>query len=195
VLAQTTHVTLLRRLSRGRDGDATAWDDFCDRYGDLIRGYARRSGLQAADCDDVVQDVLVALTKSMPGFTYDPAKGRFRAYLQTMVLHAVQRRWFQKRADRPLEGGAASILSDGGDADAQWEAEWRQHHLRLAWRTIEVEFNASDRAAFRAYAIEGRDARDCAAELELTIDQIYQAKSRILRRIGELIHTQIQEEG
>jgi len=195
VLGQTTHVSLLQRLSGDRARDPDSWTAFCDRYGDLIRGYARRRGLQPADCDDVVQDVLLALTKSLPGFTYDPSKGRFRAYLHTMVVHAIQRRWFQKRGERPLADSAASFISDGGDTDEQWESEWRQHHLRLAMKTIAVEFNATDRAAFESYALEGRDVRETAQELEVTPEQVYQAKSRILRRLGELVKQQVQEEG
>lgn len=195
VVGYTTHVTLLQRLSAGRESDPGSWGDFCDRYGELIRGYARRRGLQPADCDDVVQDVLLALTKSLPGFTYDPAKGRFRAYLHAMVNHAIHRRSFQKRGERPLEDGAASFISDGVDADEPWEVEWRQHHLRVAMRSIEAEFNANDLAAFESYAIEGRGVRDVSAELGLTADQIYQAKSRILRRVAELIRAQVEDEG
>lgn len=143
----------------------------------------------------MVQDVLVSLTKAMPGFEYDPSKGRFRAYLQTMVMHAVQKRWFQKRGERPLGEEAADHVSDGSDADRHWESEWRQHHLRLAQSTIAVEFNAGDRAAFQLYAIDGRDAKEAAAELSMSVEQVYQAKSRILRRLGELIQQQIEEEG
>jgi len=194
-VGQTTHITLLQRLSGAGGADPGSWADFCDRYGELIRGYARRRGLQPADCDDIVQDVLLSLTRTLPGFTYDPAKGRFRAYLHTMVNHAIHRRSFQKRGERPLEEGAASFLSDGSDADEPWESEWRQHHLRVAMRSIAAEFNAEDRAAFEAYAVEGRDVRQTATDLGLTVDQVYQAKSRILRRLGELVHQQVIEEG
>lgn len=195
MVGQSTHVTLLQRLAAGPEASAGSWGDFCERYGELIRGYARRRGLQPADCDDVVQEVLLALSKSMPGFQYDPRKGRFRAYLHTMVAHTVHRRWFQKRGERPLEDGAASFISDGEDADETWETEWRQHHLRLAMKTIAAEFNATDRAAFESYAMDGRDAREAADEIGISPDQVYQAKSRILKRLSELIHQQVSEEG
>jgi len=195
VVGQTTHITLLQRLASGRDADPGSWADFCGRYGDLIRGYARRRGLQPADCDDVVQDVLMALTRTLPGFEYDPRKGRFRAYLHAMVCHAIHRRSFQKRGEKPLAEGAASFLSDGADGDEPWETEWRQHHLRLAMCTIDSEFNATDRAAFEGYAIEGREAGAVAEELELSVGQVYQAKSRILRRLAQVIQLQVEEEG
>jgi len=76
-----------------------------------------------------------------------------------------------------------------------WEEEWRDHHLRLAMRTIAVEFDQQYRAAFQAYALDGRDARETANMLGMSVDGVYQCKSRILKRIGELIEQQIQEEG
>ena len=76
-----------------------------------------------------------------------------------------------------------------------WEDEWREYHLRQAMRTVEVEFNAADRAAFDAYVLEGRDAREVAASLDLSVDQVYQAKSRILKRLSVLVEQQVSEEG
>lgn len=70
----TTHATLLARLATGGD---EAWSEFASRYGLLIRGFARRRGLSESDCDDVVQETLLALSKAMPSFKYDPAKGLF----------------------------------------------------------------------------------------------------------------------
>ena len=194
MISQTTatHATLLARLS---DGDAVAWSDFCDRYEQLIRGFAKRQGLGGADADDVVQDVLLGLTKSMPGFRYDPAKGKFRSYLKTATMHAIWRRSRQKGPVVPLgEGGSQA---DGADdpVDQTWEIEWRQYHLRQAMRTIRAEFNASDVIAFERYVGADRDAKETAAELGLSVDSVYQAKSRILRRLGQVIATQTDEEG
>jgi DNA-directed RNA polymerase specialized sigma24 family protein len=72
VLAQTTtHQSLLVRLSDRQD--QAAWREFCDRYEELVRGFARRQGVQGSEQDDVLQDVLWALTRVMPGFVYQPA--------------------------------------------------------------------------------------------------------------------------
>jgi RNA polymerase sigma-70 factor (ECF subfamily) len=188
----TTHTTLLTRLSEGTD--ASAWREFCDRYGELIRSFARQQNLQAADCDDVLQDVLTALSQSMPQFRYDPAKGKFRSYLKTVVMHAISRKIGQKRGELPLDtvGEGAVSSSDAGQA---WEAEWRQYHLRRAMRTIEAESSPTDRAAFARYALRGEDARKTAESLGLSVDQVYQAKSRILKRLSQIIDQQVREEG
>jgi RNA polymerase sigma-70 factor (ECF subfamily) len=200
VFSQTaTHVSLLTRIAEG--ADPGAWLEFCDRYSELIRGFCRARGLQAHDVDDVHQDVLLALTKRMPSFEYDPARGRFRSYLKAVVLHAIARRVFQKRGGAGLQDLHEAALAEAtrvagqDDAEAQWESEWRQHHLRTAMRVIESEFNESDRLAFVAYAIEGRSPAEVGASLGVSVDSVYQAKSRILRRLTALIDQQVGEEG
>ena len=43
-MEHSTHASILIRISEGLD--PTAWREFHDRYVDLIRGFARRYGLQ-----------------------------------------------------------------------------------------------------------------------------------------------------
>ena len=191
----TTHATLLARLNDAED--RSAWEEFCERYGELITRFAQREGLQLADCEDVAQDVLMALTRSMPGFEYDPRKGKFRSYLKAATLHAVFRKRHQRHGQVNLEhiAEATRVAVTDATIDESWEAEWRRYHLRQAMRTVEAEFNDTDRQAFHKYAIEGRDARDVAAELGLSLDQVYQAKSRIMKQLARVIECQVEEEG
>jgi len=195
ITQSTTHASLLARLTQG--SDRGAWAEFFDRYAELIRGFARRKNLQPAECDDVLQDVLIGLTKAMPDFTYDPARGKFRSYLKTAVIHAIYQRTRQKPGGIALGDIESQVVADESDATVEesWEAEWRQYHLRLAMKTIAAEFSRTDREAFERYALRGEEALRTAEDLHVSIDQVYQAKSRILRRLSELIDQQVQEEG
>ncbi|MDX2197806.1 MAG: sigma-70 family RNA polymerase sigma factor [Phycisphaerae bacterium] len=191
----STHVTLLARLADGND--RVAWQDFHTRYAELIRGFARRRGLQEADAEDVVQDVLLSLSKAMAGFEYDPARGKFRSYLKTVTQHAIFRRFSQNPAAAALSqvGSVADAGSGGSDAETAWEAEWREYHMREAWKTVSSEFNDTDLRAFQRYAVAGESVGDVASSLGLSVDAVYQAKSRILRRLGAVIATQVEAEG
>lgn len=190
----TTHATLLARLSNAEDG---AWKEFHERYDGLIHSFARRRGLQPADCDDIAQEVLLSLSKTLPGFQYDSSKGKFRSYLKTATLHAIFKMNGQKRGAINLEdieqATRAAAVDDA--VDAAWEAEWRQYHLRQALRVIKSEFNAVDFQAFKRYAIEEGGVQETAYALGVSIDQVYQAKSRIMKRLSQVIADQIQEEG
>lgn len=193
--SHTTHATLLARLSAGVD--PAAWQEFCERYSGLIRRFAVRHDLQPADCDEVAQDVLMGLAQSMRGFKYDPAKGKFRSYLKTVVLHEIYRKLRQKKGEVLLEDieAEAHAAADDSKTDQMWEDEWRQYHLRQAMSIVRMEFGDQDLAAFDAYAVRGLEVRETADGLGLSVDQVYQAKSRILKRLGQIIDEQIREEG
>ncbi|UCD74257.1 MAG: sigma-70 family RNA polymerase sigma factor [Phycisphaerales bacterium] len=190
-----THASLLIRLREG--AGTVAWNEFHERYGGLIRRFAHRRGLQPADCEDVAQEVLLSLSKVMPDFQYDPGKGKFRSYLKTATLHAIFRKSFQKRGEVAL--GTIEEATRIAEADAAvneaWELEWQRYHLRQAMQTLDSEFNRTDREAFRRYAIEDASAQETAAELGISVDRVYDAKSRILKRLKHVIELQVREEG
>ncbi len=190
-----THASLLARLTA--DADPMVWGEFLDRYGELIQSFARRQNLQAADCDDVVQDVLVALTQNMPRFTYDQSRGKFRSYLKTITLRAIFKKRARCHGEVNLEHieEATCLAATDEAVERNWELEWRNYHVRLAMRTIRTEFNPSDCNAFERYAVAGEDAQTVAKELAMSLTQVYQAKSRILKRLTALIEAQVLDEG
>lgn len=189
-----THASLLARLAEGVD--PAAWAEFHDRYHDLIRGFAGRYGLQAADCDDVTQEVLLSLTRSMDGFEYAPARGKFRSYLKTMVINAILRRQRQERRAAELRREAEDPGRDAAPSAATaWDEEWRQYHVRRAMQRLMTSTSERDRIAFARYAMEGAPVEEVARELGVTVDLVYQIKSRILKRLRELIAKQVEEEG
>jgi RNA polymerase sigma-70 factor (ECF subfamily) len=194
MLSQTaTHATLLARLADSHD--PAAWAEFHQRYAGLVRSFCRIRGLQASDCDDVLQDVMLALSKAMPGFRYDPAKGKFRSYLKTVVMHAISKKACQNNPARRLSDIGSQALPADDDSEAQWEGQWRQYHLRRALAVVESEFSQQDRLVFERYGLAGEEAQGVARAMGMSVDQVYQAKSRIARRIGELVRAQVEEEG
>jgi RNA polymerase sigma factor (sigma-70 family) len=198
-----THASLIARLAdQARSGDtpemsnAGAWSDFIERYGDLIRGYCRKRGIDSANIEDILQDVMVNLIKAMPGFQYDPSKGRFRSYLLTITQHAMSKKVRQDhRAGALVLDERSSESNFGTHQDEQWESEWRSYHIRRALATMEAEFSARDREAFMRYAVGSDSAQVVCSDLGLSLDALYQIKSRMLRRLSALVQSQVDEEG
>lgn len=192
----STHASLLAQLKLG--GAEAAWAEFTDRYRELLFLFARRRGLQAADADDVAQETLASVYRALPRFEYDPAKGRFRSWLKTAALRTIMnRRRPGADAMTRAEDDAAALatLASDPELEAAWEAEWRRYHVRLATAKTRMEFNAKDYAAFEGTAVEGRPAAEVAAELGVSIDSVYQAKSRFLQRLRSHVEAQTAEEG
>src|SRR6478735_9011043 len=78
-----TRASLILRLPDA--ADARAWDDFVAVYAPLVYRLARRQGLQPADADDVVQDVLSAVCRSVETWLARAERGPFRAWLLTIA--------------------------------------------------------------------------------------------------------------
>ena len=182
--AETTRPTLLLRL-RDRS-DSLSWEEFHDRYGELLYRYARSRGASHADAEDVVQEVEMCFFKALPGFEYDARKGRFRAYLRSAVIHTMGRlaRKDALHAAR-LDPKAFDFVSAQKEAsgDAQWTHEWRKHRFRWALRSVVGEFEEVTVQAFQLNALEGLSAEETAQTLAVSKASVYQAKSRVLKRV------------
>lgn len=188
--AETTRPTLLLRL-RDRS-DSLSWEEFHDRYGELLYGYARSRGAKHADAEDVVQEVEMCFFKALPGFEYDVQKGRFRAYLRSAVIHTMGR-LARKDAHRaiPLDPHTFDFLSaqKEASADAEWTHEWREHRFRWALRSVVGEFEEVTIRAFQLNALDGVSAEETAKSLGLGIASVYQAKSRVVKRVRNLLQS------
>ena len=68
-----TRWTLIERLKNWDDQES--WRQFFDTYWKLIYGVAIKSGLTHPEAQDVVQETVISVSKSMQNFKADPAYG------------------------------------------------------------------------------------------------------------------------
>src|SRR6185436_20508851 len=78
-----TRQTLLSRLKDRND--QASWKEFFELYWKLIYNTAAKAGLSDAEAQDVVQETIIALSRSMPTFKYDRKVGTFKGYLLTLT--------------------------------------------------------------------------------------------------------------
>jgi len=182
-----TPVSLLDRL-RERP-DPQSWQLLVDLYTPLIRRWLGRYGLQAADADDLVQEVLRVLVRELPGYKRADRPGAFRAWLRAIALNHLRMHWRARRAD-PAAGArpAPEDLEDtGGGLERLWDEEHDRHVARRLLELIEAEFTPATRQAFRRLVLDDRRAEEVAAELGLSVNAVYIAKSRVLGRLRQEI--------
>jgi RNA polymerase sigma-70 factor (ECF subfamily) len=176
----TTPVSLLVRLRQPTD--QAAWARFVELYLPLLSYWARRLGLDDGDAADLVQDVFVTLVEKLAAFRHDRDRS-FRAWLRTVLTN----RWRDARrrlAARPRQ--VAVALEDVAEAvagDVLDEREYRRQVVARALALLEGEFQDRTWRAFRAHGVEGRPAADVAAELGVSVNAVYLATSRVLRRL------------
>jgi RNA polymerase sigma-70 factor (ECF subfamily) len=178
----TTPASLLERLRQ--PGEREAWARFVELYTPLFFAWARRLGLSLHDAADLVQDLFVVLVNQLPQFHYEPSKS-FRAWLKTILVN----RWrnWQRRHQRcaPAEQGLLEDLPARDDLPELEEAEHRRHVLGRMLALLQGELEPATWQAFRAYVLDDRAARDVAAELGISVNAVYLARSRVLRRLRE----------
>lgn len=179
---QPTRPSLLLRI---RDaGDAASWEDFAAVYGPIIRGYCRRRGLQEADAADMGQEVLSQVARSIAGFEYLPARGRFRDWLGRVTRNKITRFFeIRGREGSALETDNPSALLEDSGEDAEWSAEYHSRILKVALERIRDDFENKTWEAFERIWCSDCPAPEVARTLGMTIDSVYAAKSRVLRRL------------
>jgi RNA polymerase sigma-70 factor (ECF subfamily) len=178
---QSTPVTLLERLRR--PGDGAAWSQFVHLYTPLLYAWACRAGLSENDAADLLQDVFTTLLQELPHFDYQPGKS-FRAWLRTVLLN----RWRtlqRRRLPQPVPPEQLDGVAGPAEPHLPGEAEERRELVRRALGLIEGEFTRATWQAFRQYAVLGRRPAEVAAELDLSVNAVYLARARVLRRLRE----------
>jgi RNA polymerase sigma factor (sigma-70 family) len=183
----TTSATLLERL-RDR-ADKEAWQRLVDLYTPLLAGWLRRHTLQDADVDDLVQEVLATVAREAPRFQHSGRPGAFRHWLRTILANRLREFWRERRL-RPTATGdsdVAGMLDQLEDPDSSishlWDQEHDQHIARRLLAMIEPQFAPSTWQAFRRVVLEGARPDSVAAEMGLTVNAIFIAKSRVLQRL------------
>jgi len=179
----TTPVTLLARL-REAQSDA-AWQRLVHLYTPLLFFWARRCGESEHDAADLVQEVFVALLRTLPSFQHDGRDGRFRSWLRTIMLNKLRDRKRQEvRRDNALaQHGVEPQLPD--EAQAFWETEYHQELARRALRLMQAEFAPTTWRACWETVVQGRSTEEVATELGISENAVYVAKCRVIRRLRQ----------
>ncbi len=195
--APLTRITLLVRIKNA--DDVEAWVEFAKLYGPVVYGFARKRGLQDADAADVVQDVLRSVARNADRMDYDPNRGTFRGWLYTVArnkiynfLTATKRR-ARGTGDVNSQERLESIADPDDDADHQWEVEYQRTISAKAMDRIRHEFQPNTWQAFWGTAVEGKNATEVGAELNLSAGAVYVAKSRVLARLRVEVQELIAE--
>jgi RNA polymerase sigma-70 factor (ECF subfamily) len=180
---EQTSASLLERLRQ--PGEQEAWTRFVRLYTPFLYQWARRLELKEQDAADLVQEVFLVLVQKLPEFSYDRHKS-FRGWLRTVMLNK-WRDHQRRHAPVPVPQGEmflSELVGPDEIADFQ-EAEYRQHLVGRALRLMQVEFQPATWQACWEHVVSGRPAAEVAAELGISVDSVYAAKSRVLRRLRQ----------
>lgn len=194
-----TRRSLLGRLKDWNDQES--WQVFFDTYWRLIYNTAIKAGLNDAEAQDVVQETILSVSKKLPSFEYDPAKGSFKAWLLIMTRWRIKGQ-LRKRRDETGRPGPGRLpptstartatierLADpaGSAFDALWDEEWEKNLLAAAVERVKKKVAPRDFQVFDYYVSQKLPVSQVARALRVNRGQVYLAKYRIKRLIKKEI--------
>jgi RNA polymerase sigma-70 factor (ECF subfamily) len=163
-------------------------------YTPLLRSWVKRAGLRDTDADDLVQEVLAVVVRRLPEFERRARVGAFRRWLRCITLNCLRDFWRRNR-NRTRAIGHEELahvlgqLEDPNSALSQlWDREYDEQILGRLLELVRPRFEEKTWQAFRLVALDGMPVDQVAAELGISANAVFIAKSRVLhllRREGK----------
>ena len=184
-----TRASLILRLSDTTDVEA--WDEFVTIYQPLVYRLALRKGFQHADAQELVQEVLLAVSRAVERWVPDASQARFRDWL-FRIARNLMINYLTRRKHRSLgtgNSGVAELLNQTcapqSDELSLFDLEFRREVFQ--WAAVHVKQNVQSNTweAFWLSSVDGLSIKDVAEQLGMTIGSVYIARSRVIYRLRE----------
>jgi len=180
--------TLLERL---KTDDPEAWNRLVALYGPVVYRWCRKNGVAQDDAPDLVQEVFAGVAQYIGGFRRNQAGDSFGAWLRTVTRNTIRRHFRSRRGKASAEGGTAAherlhqLPEPLESIDAKDARQAAKLVLPVGLELVRAEFESNTWEAFQRVAVQGQPSARVALELGMSIESVYQAKSRVLRRLRQ----------
>jgi len=177
--------TLLERVKADRP---EAWTRLVTLYGPVVYRWCRQAGAARDDAPDLVQEVFAAVAQHVGSFRRDRPGDSFGAWLRTVTRNVVRTHFRSRRGQATARGGTDAqeqLHQVPEPLEAGDPREVADLVLPIGLELLRAEFESRTWEAFRRVAIEGQPSARVAMDLGMSIESVYQAKSRVLRRLRQ----------
>jgi RNA polymerase sigma-70 factor (ECF subfamily) len=186
-----TRETLILRLPNATDVEA--WEEFVEIYEPLLFRLARGRGMQPADAEDFVQEVLTAVSRSIERWLASDDRGPFRAWLFRIATNLSINFLTRPKHQRLGSGGPQSgrrldeLPARSSDSTQLFLKEYRRELFRWAAERVRAQVSERQWMVFWLTSVEDRPAAEVAEEFDMSVGSVYVARSRITKRIRDLV--------
>lgn len=168
-----------------------AWNRLVETFGPIVYGWCRKSGVSAHDASDLVQDIFSSVARGIGNFQRAKANGSFRSWLATITRNRIRDYFRRDMVKHPPATGGTNMLNQlhnvpenldesmNGITQGELDRQLPGQVLQL----VQTDVEPRTWQAFWLTTVEDRNPTDVAAELEMNLASVYQARSRVLRRI------------
>ncbi|MEL7499368.1 MAG: sigma-70 family RNA polymerase sigma factor [Planctomycetota bacterium] len=184
-----TSLSLLERLCQSPENES--WNRLAELYTPWIRAWLRRYDVQDSDAYDLVQEVLLAVSKDLSKFEHAGHPGAFRGWLKAILINRLRKFWRardrrpQARGDSDIDARLAQLDDPASEMSQIWNREHDQYVLRQLMALAEPHFEPKSWKAFCRVALDGAKADAVAQELGISRNAVVIAKCRVLSRLRQ----------
>ena len=179
--------TSLSLLDRARSNVTDeAWQRMAEVYSTLLRSWLTRFEVASTDADDLVQEVLLTVSRELPQFEHSGRTGAFRSWLRTILVHRLRDFW-RSRKYRPAATGGSTwaeqleqLADESSNASREWDLEHDRQVMARLLESVRPRFEPKTWEAFHRQMFDGQRADIVAAELGMPLNSVYVARSRVL---------------
>ena len=186
-----TRYTLLDRLKN--EDDQQAWEDFKAYYDPFILIMLSKFNIAHSDKDDLVQEILLSLWKSLKQFNPNDQRAKFRTWFSQIIYRRSMDFYRKKsRSDKNVE----SVKEDPTqlksftepEIEKVFQKEWEAHIVNVALDNISPMFSGKAIDVFKM-AMKNIDTNTIAENFDLKPNTVIQLKNRVKNRLVKEIQT------
>ncbi|MFL5248352.1 MAG: RNA polymerase sigma factor [Myxococcales bacterium] len=184
-MARADDIDLL--IEKAQDGDVHAFEMLLAGHLPTVRRFARGFAATPADADDLAQEALIKVYKSLRLFRYQSAFSTWLyAVVRNVFLDATKSRAGKERSMEESLGPAHTRdLPGGAPADERLDREQERERLWRALRHVAAEF----RTALVLFDIEGKTYDEVAAIENVPVgtvkSRLSRGRTQLRRLLGE----------
>ena len=181
-----TRISLILRLAAAEDVEA--WREFAAVYAPAVFALARRRGLQPADAEDFLQELLLAVARAAGRWQPDKSRARFRTWLYRVARNLLADHFARRAAMAASQSHCQNLQTEPADRsgpdeslDAEFELEYRRALFYRAAQLVRERVSELTWDAFSATAIDAVPVAAVSARLGMSPGSIYVARSRVMK--------------
>jgi RNA polymerase sigma-70 factor (ECF subfamily) len=148
--------------------------------------------VSAADAPDLGQEVFKAVARKVNDFHRDQVGDSFRAWIRAITRNKILDYFRGQQAEVSAAGGSEALTRlqqvpalEEDAPDSVSDAEETSLLYQQAVELIRTQFQERTWQAFWRVVVEEERPADVAAHLQMTVNAVYLARSRVLGRLRE----------
>ena len=192
----STRRSLITRLKNWDDQEG--WREFFQTYWKLIFSVAIKSGLTEEEAEDVVQETVLTVAKTMDTYRYEPEKCRFKTWLMRITrLRIVDQ--FRKRGPEFAARAARTDTTTRTPTEERipdpttpfvemlWDEEWKKNLVDAAMNRVKRRVKPVHYQIFYLSVVKELGAAHVARTLGVSAGQVYLVKHRVAAQVKKEI--------